>query len=32
MDVTKTRLHRLAWDELGGCLLTVRVVTGMKTA
>ena len=32
MDVTETRLHRLAWDEARQCLLTARVVTGMKTA
>jgi len=32
IDVAETRLHRLAWDEFGRCLLTARVATGMKTA
>jgi hypothetical protein len=32
IDVAETRLQRLAWDEFGRCLLTARMVTGMKTA
>jgi hypothetical protein len=32
IDVAETRLQRLACDELGRCLLTARVATGMKTA
>ncbi len=32
MDVTETRLHRWPGTKLGRCLLTARVVTGMKTA
>jgi hypothetical protein len=31
-DVVETGLRSLARDKLGGCLLTARVATGMKTA
>ena len=31
-DAIETRLAKLAWDELGGSLLTVRVVAGIQTA
>jgi hypothetical protein len=31
-DVTETRCADIIWDKLGGCLLTARVVTGIKAA
>jgi hypothetical protein len=31
-DVIKTRRESLAWDESGGNLFTVQMVTGMKAA
>ena len=31
-DVIKTRRESLAWDEPGGDLFTVQVVTGMEAA
>ena len=32
LDVIETRCTDIIWDELGGCLLTARVVTGIKAA
>jgi hypothetical protein len=32
LDAIETRLAKLAWDQLGGDLLTVRAVAGMETA